>query len=339
MKSATKTSTKKTTEITGEIAVEIAKKIAAGEISPEIFSHSTEEILETLAGASASESEDSTVKPPMDIDPSSYVEIGDCFVVQQGVYKLMKRNVQKSVNTMLLGPTGVGKTELVANIARELDMPLTIFDMGTMTDPIMSLVGSHIVEVEDGVTKSTFKRSRFSEVIQQPGIVLLDEISRASAAANNLLFPCLDFRKTLAMEYDFMDSTPVNVHPECVFIATANLGSQYTGTHKLDRALVDRFMTVEIDPLGKDSIFKIVRHLYPSILAKKAQKIVTCYIDINKSHDDFKISFNLSLRHLKLICEMVTDNFTIYDSFYMVCKGIGNKEGVKAVESILSETR
>jgi len=339
MESKSKKSTEKTEEITSEMAITFAKKIAAGELSADILSRSSEEILKALSGTPTSDSEEAFVKPAMDIDPSSYVEIGDCFVVQEGVYKLMKRNVQKSVNTMLLGPTGVGKTELVANIARELDIPLTIFDMGTMTDPIMSLVGSHIVEVQDGVTKSTFKRSRFSEVIQQPGIVLLDEISRASAAANNLLFPCLDFRRTLAMEYDFMDSTPVNVHPECVFIATANLGSQYTGTHKLDRALVDRFMTVEIDPLGKDSILKIVNHLYPSISSKKASKLVTCYIDINKSHDDFKISFNLSLRHLKLICEMVVDGFTIYDSFYIVCKGIGNKEGVKAVESILSETR
>jgi midasin (ATPase involved in ribosome maturation) len=240
---------------------------------------------------------------------------------------------------MLLGPTGVGKTELVANIARETDMPLTIFDMGTMTDPIMSLVGTHAIEVKDGITTSTFKRSRFSQVIQQPGIVLLDEISRASAAANNLLFPCLDFRRTLAMEYDFTDSTPVEIHPECVFISTANLGSQYTGTHKLDRALVDRFMTIEIDPLGTDSISKIVKHNYPSVKAPQRKKIVECYDAINLAHDEYKISFNLSLRHLKIICGMVVDGFTIYDAFYMVCKGIGNRDGVKAIETILITTK
>ena len=316
----------------------LAEKLVSGELDTiDLKTLTAEGFIEKTVKETSEEEE--IKKPALEMDPSLYVEIGDCFMVQQAIHKLLSRNVRKAVNTMLLGPTGVGKTELVANIARELDLPLTIFDMGTMTDPIMSLVGTHSIEVIDGKSVSTFKRSRFSEVIQKPGIVLLDEISRASAAANNLLFPCLDFRRTLAMEYDFVDSTPVNVHPECVFIATANLGSQYTGTHKLDRALIDRFMVMEIDPLGTDSILRIVRHNYPDIKIRQAKKIVECYNGINAAHDEFKISFNLSLRHLKMICEMVTDGFTIYDAFYMVCKGIGNKDGVKAIETILTETK
>lgn len=283
--------------------------------------------------------EKEVVKPPFEFSGSSFMELGDCFIVQKAVHAVLTRNVKSGTNTMLLGPTGVGKTELVANIARDMDLPLTIFDMGTMTDPIMSMVGTHAIEVKDGITHSSFKRSRFSEVIQKPGIVLLDEISRASAAANNLLFPCLDFRKELAMEYDFTDSTPVKIHPECVFIATANLGSQYTGTHKLDRALVDRFMVIEIDPLSNDNIKKIVTHNFPKLKREQVNKIVKCYANINQSHDEFKISFNLSIRHLKLVCELVTDGFTIYDSFYMICKGVGNKEGVNAVEAILADTK
>lgn len=104
--------------------------------------------------------------------------INSYYKVAEGLYAVAQRNALRGVNTLLLGPTGVGKTELVANLAKELGLPLTIFDMGTMSDPIMSLVGTHVIKMEDGKTTSHFAKSRFSEVIQQPGIILLDELSR-----------------------------------------------------------------------------------------------------------------------------------------------------------------
>jgi MoxR-like ATPase len=274
-----------------------------------------------------------------DFPLDAYSEIGDGFLIQKAIYKLLKRNVLKSVNTLLLGPTGVGKTELVANIAKDSNLPITIFDMGTMTDPISSIVGTHVIEVKEGVASSNFKRSRLSEVIKEPGIVLLDEISRASASANNLLFPCLDFRRTLAMEYDFTNNSPIIIHDNCVFIATANLGSQYTGTHKLDKALLDRFMCIEIDPLPYEAVLKLVLKHFPNLEGVKVETIVNIYTAINIAHDNFKISFSLSIRHLKMICNMVEDGFTIYDSFYMICKGIGNFDGIKVIETIITSVK
>ena len=130
----------------------------------------TAEGVESLV-TSAVEEEPVEKKPPF--ISGKYKTLGGYFRVDEGVYAVLKRNIQKSVNTLLLGPTGVGKTELVSNIAKALDLPITIFDMGTMTDPIMSLVGNHVIKMHDGVTTSTFVKSRFSEVIQQPGIVFL----------------------------------------------------------------------------------------------------------------------------------------------------------------------
>ena len=167
---------------------------------------------------------------------------------------------------------------------------------------------------------------------------LIDNIM-APAAANNLLFPCTDFRKELSMEYCFDDCDPIKVHPGCVFIATANLGSQYTGTHKLDRALLDRFMLLEIDPLTTAQITDVLKYHTPTVSDKHIDTIVKCYTDINKAHDAFTISFNLSIRHLKLVAELVRDGFTIYDSFFAICKGIGSKDGLKSIEAILGQTK
>ena len=311
---------------------------------PSLFSEEemTEALMEDLLKTSGGEDEKvkkmlSEKKP--EFSSEKFITLDGYFRVSEGMYAILKRNIVRNVNTLILGPTGVGKTELVSNIAKSLNIPLTIFDMGTMTDPIMSLVGNHVIKMNDGVTTSTFVKSRFSEVIQQPGIVLLDEISRAVVTSNNLLFPCLDFRRELPMEYSFESNQPVKVHPNCVFIATANLGGQYTGTHKLDRALLDRFMVVELDPLNDNQVKKAIHTHAPSLSKDEVNEMVRVYSSLNKAHIEFTISFNLSIRHLKMISEMVQDGFTLYDSFYVICKGIGGVDGAKSLETIFKTSK
>lgn len=294
----------------------------------------------SVVSEAASEVVSGLVADPAKIkEEGGIVTLNGYFKVEKGTFEILKHNIEFGLNTMLIGATGTGKTEVVANIAKVFDVPLTIFDMGTMTDPVMGLVGTHVITVENGVTKSEFKRSRFSELIQQPGIILLDEISRAGAMANNLLFPCLDFRRELPMEYSFHDTTPVPIHPQCVFFSTANMGSQYTGTHKLDRALLDRFMLIEVDSIKTSDIIQTLESEFPKIAKTKIKKLVDVFTKINKEHDEFKISFNLSVRHLKTIAKLVANGFTIYDGYVALCKGLGSQEGLKAIKAILDEAK
>jgi len=288
-----------------------------------------------VASVVASVKEAKTIPVPRK-DANGFVTLNGFFKVHEGTYKILRRNIEKKKNTLILGPTGYGKTELVHNMAEHLGVPITIFDMGTMTDPIMGLVGTNTIQVEDGVTVSKFIKSRFSSAIQRPGIILLDELSRASLQANNLLFPCLDFRRELSMEYAFNDSEPIKLHPECVIFATANIGSQYSGTNKMDRALLDRFILIEMDTLATGQIKEVIKYTYPSVSDDDISTMVSIYEKINKANEDFTISFGLSFRHLREVASFVQDGFTIYDSYYTLCKGLAGKEGLKSIDSILS---
>lgn len=257
------------------------------------------------------------------------------FEVSTGNYAVLETAVREKANLMFIGDSGIGKTELVYHYCKAKDIPLTILDMGTMTDPITSLIGSHIITVEDGEQKSKFMKSRFSEIIQKPGIVLLDELSRASHSATNILFPCLDFRRELAMEYCFSDCEPIKVHPECIFFATVNIGSQYSGTNRLDRALVDRFMTIKVDnPVSLDFILE---NTFPTISKDIIERVIAAKVAISKKYKDCECSFDLNLRHIKNICQLINGSITPYDAFYNICNGLSGEDGIKSITSILTK--
>jgi hypothetical protein len=94
-------------------------------------------------------------------------------------------------------------------------------------------------------------------------------------------------------------------------------------------------MMIEVDSLNKQQVTTVLKNNYPGLTDTKIGKIVDVYMAINKAHDEFTIEFNMSLRHLKTISEMVLDGFTIYDSFYVTCKGIGGAVGLKSLEEVL----
>jgi ABC-type multidrug transport system fused ATPase/permease subunit len=97
------------------------------------------------------------------------------FHIDADVWYLLIRNIMRGENTLLVGPTGSGKTELVSHIARAMEKPLSIQDMGTVQDAQSALLGVHRLN-KDG--HSEFDYAPFVGHVQQDGIVLLDELNR-----------------------------------------------------------------------------------------------------------------------------------------------------------------
>ena len=171
----------------------------------------------------------------------------DGFWVSDENWGTLLLNIHTGTNTMLIGPAGTGKTELAVFLGKELGKDVKIYDMGSMHDPMSQLLGTHRLEKDGGATRSVFDYSTFVEDIQKPGIIVLDELSRATPMTNNILFPVLDFRRELCVEMaGDHDKRRIKVHDECVFIATANIGVEYTGTMSLDKALLSRMFPVEL---------------------------------------------------------------------------------------------
>ena len=208
---------------------------------------------------------------------------------------------------MLIGDTGTGKTELVLLACKALGIPCHVYDMGSMYDPVAGLLGVHRLQ-EGGV--STFDYAKFTQDIQEPGVVLLDELSRAPVTTNNILFPCLDSRRMLPVEIAGGDDLrSVKVHEDCCFIATANVGAEYTGTMSMDRALVNRFFPVELDYMPRDREEQVlIKRCGISISA--AKHIVSVANNVRSLYRKQEISCSISTREALMAAALVSDGWT-----------------------------
>lgn len=229
----------------------------------------------------------------------------DGFFMSTEDWSLLVRNIKKHVNTMILGPTGCGKTSCVKELCDRLGLKLYTFDMGSMIDPISSLLGVH--RLKDG--KSIFDFSKFSQVIQEPCVILLDEINRSSIGSNNILFPCLDDRRTLSIEIASGDSTrEIKVHPEVTFIATANIGAEYTGTISMDRALMNRFFSIELGHIPSEEEEKVLMKR-TGISPENAATLVKITNNIRSMATKSELSTSISIRETLMVSALVADGW------------------------------
>ena len=233
----------------------------------------------------------------------------DCgFHIDADIWFLMVRNVLRGENTLLVGPTGSGKTEILTHLAKAMNKELFIQDMGTVQDAQSALLGVHRINKEG---HSAFDYAPFVGHIKSGGIVLLDELNRSPLAANNILFPCLDKRRYLPIDIacDEGERT-VPVADGTVFFATANLGSEYSGTQAIDRALLDRFFPIELDyPKIEDEIKVLM--LRTGVDEKVATAIVKVSNEIRKQYKEQELSSAISVRHTLQAAGLVSDGFEV----------------------------
>lgn len=230
----------------------------------------------------------------------------DGFYVDPDNWYLLLRNINNQINTMLIGPTGGGKTELVMLACEKLGLPCHVYDMGSMYDPVAGLLGVHRLQ-EGGV--STFDYAKFTQDISEPGVVLLDELSRAPVTTNNILFPCLDSRRTLPVEIAGGDDLrSIKVHEDCCFIATANVGAEYTGTMSMDRALVGRFFPLELDYMPRDKEEQVLMKRC-RVSASAAKHIVSVANNVRSLYRKQELSCSLSTRETLMAAALVADGW------------------------------
>jgi len=152
----------------------------------------------------------------------------------------------------------------------------------------------------------------------------------------NILFPCLDDRRTLTIEVAGSDDVrEIKVHPEVTFMATANIGVEYSGTNSMDRALVNRFFPLELGciPANEESMVLINR----TGIDKKTSDLIVKIADNIRSlcKNKQEISLSLSIRETLMVANLVSDGWDlgkamelVYLPLYEGTKSVGERSTV-----------
>ena len=236
------------------------------------------------------------------------------FFIDKLKWKFLVRNIEKGKNIMMTGPSGCGKTDATFKAANYLEREVHYFNLGATQDPRSTLIGNTHYNKDSG---TYFSESLFVNAIQQENaVILLDELSRAHPEAWNILMTVLDpIQRYLRLD-EKDDSPTIKVADGVSFIATANIGMEYTATRVIDRAILDRFSLIEMDVLSEDDEYTLLKGKFPSINDKLLSNLCTIVSHIRKeiNSDSPRLSTMVSTRNTIEIAELLDDGFSLEDA-------------------------
>ena len=113
-----------------------------------------------------------------------------------------------------------------------------------------------------------------------------------------------------------VDSPIVKVAEGVTFIATANIGNEYTSTRVIDRALIDRFVTIEVDVLNAEQELQLLTMLYPDTNVEDLTAIaeIANHTREQIKSDVGKITTSVSTRASVEMAGLIYDGFNLIEA-------------------------
>jgi nitric oxide reductase NorQ protein len=250
----------------------------------------------------------------LDFIHTSYKLKPKSLVMKELKWKYLIRSAVRGKNIMMTGQSGCGKTMSAKALVRALDRPDFYFNMGATQDPRATLIGNVQFKPETG---TWLAESLFVRAIQTPNaVILLDELTRAHPDAWNILMPVLDEGQRYLRLDEKEDQATINVAEGVTFVATANVGNEYTATRLLDKALLDRFTVIEMDILNNEEEAGLLKYMFPNVEKKLLEDIanIAHLTRIESLNEAARIDSGISTRTSVELAGLLFDGFRLEDA-------------------------
>ena len=235
-------------------------------------------------------------------------------VMNELKWKYLIRSAVRGKNIMMTGQAGCGKTLSAKSLINALDRPNFYFNLGATQDPRSTLIGNVHFNKKQG---TYFSESLFVKAIQTPNaVILLDELTRAHPDAWNILMTVLDYGQRYLRLDEADGQATITVADNVTFVATANIGNEYTATRQLDKALMDRFTVIEMDLLNQDEEAGLLKYMFPSV-DETVLNDVASIADLTRIEalaENPRISSGVSTRTSVEIAGLLFDGFSLLES-------------------------
>ena len=144
----------------------------------------------------------------------------------------------------------------------------------------------------------------------------MDELTRAHPDAWNILMTVLDQGQRYLRLDEADGQATIKVADGVCFVATANIGNEYTATRQLDKALLDRFTVIEMDLLSDEEEHGLLSYLFPTVDSDVLSNVakIAFMTRSEAATDNPRISSGVSTRTSVEIAGLLFDGFSLEES-------------------------